>query len=43
MYKDEEGELVGSIVQFLYAFCKHIGYQVDLKETSSIEELNQAR
>jgi len=42
MYKDEEGELVGSIVQFLYAFCKQIGYQVDLKETSSIDELNQA-
>ena len=42
VYKDEKGELVGSIVQFLYGFGKQIGYQVDLKETSSIDELNQA-
>ena len=42
IYKDEKGELVGSIVQFLYGFAKFIGYQVEIKETSSIDELNQA-
>ena len=33
---------MGSIVQFLYGFAEVFGYQVDLKETSSIDELNQA-
>jgi membrane-bound lytic murein transglycosylase MltF len=42
VYKDEEGELVGTQVQFLYGFARYIGYQVDLKVTSSIDELNKA-
>ena len=42
VYKDEKGELVGSQVQFLYGLGHQIGYQVDLKVTSSIDELNQA-
>ena len=42
VYKNEEGELVGSLVQFLYGFATVFGYQVDLKEASSIEEINQA-
>ena len=33
---------MGSQVQFLYGFGHQIGYQVDLKVTSSIDELNQA-
>jgi hypothetical protein len=33
---------VGSLVQFLYGFAKFIRYQVEIKETSSIDELNQA-
>ena len=36
VYKNEEGELVGSLVQFLYGFATVFGYQVDLKEASSI-------
>ena len=41
-FKNEKGELVGSHVEFLYGFARYIGYQVELKEASSIDELNQA-
>lgn len=41
-FKDEKGELVGSIVQLLYGFCGYNGYQLDLKMTTSINELDQA-
>ena len=33
---------MGSLVQFIYGFGRVFGYQVDIKETSSIDELNQA-
>ena len=42
VFKDEKGELVGSTVQFLYGFCGYNGYQLDLKITTSIDELDQA-
>ena len=41
-FKDKKGELVGSEVEFLYGLARYIGYQVDLKEATSIDELNQA-
>ena len=31
VFKDENGELVGSIIIFLYGFCHFNGYQLDLK------------
>ena len=42
VFKDEKGELVGSTIQFLYGFCGYNGYQLDLKMTASIDELDQA-
>ena len=42
VFKDENRELVGSIIIFLYGFCHFNGYQLDLKMATSIEELNQA-
>ena len=41
-FKDKKGELVGSEVEFLYGLARYIGYQVDLKEATSIDDLNQA-
>ena len=42
VFKDEKGELVGSFDQFLYDFPRIFGSQVDIEETSSIDELKQA-
>ena len=27
IFKDEKGDLVGSLIQFLYSFANYIGYQ----------------
>ena len=42
VFKDENGELVGSIVEFLYGFCHIFGYQLDAQLATSIDELDQA-
>ena len=41
-FLDEKGELVGSLVSFIYGFCAVNGYQLDIRMTASIDELNQA-
>ena len=41
-FKDENGELVGSHVQFLYGFGRYIGFQVELQEATTIDDLNKA-
>lgn len=41
-FNDENGELVGSIVQFLYGFGRIFCYEIDLKEAASIDEINKA-
>ena len=41
-FLDEKGELVGSLVSFIYGFCAVNGYHLDIRMTASIDELNQA-
>ena len=41
-FLDEKGELVGSLVSFIYGFCAVYGYHLDIRMTASIDELNQA-
>ena len=41
-FLDEKGELVGSLVSFIYGFCTVNGYHLDIRMTASIDELNQA-
>ena len=41
-FKDENDELVGNIVAFVYGFCHVFGYQLDAHLTTSINELDQA-
>ena len=42
VFKNENDELVGSSVSFLYGFCHVFGYQLDIQVTTSIDELDKA-
>ena len=42
VFKDQNDELVGSSISFLYGFCHVFGYQLDIQVTTSIDELDKA-